>query len=179
VDLYLVRHGRALVDRTRPAHEWTLDPAYDDDVRALRGRLPTEARWFSSPEPKAFMTARLLTEDPIEVVADLREQERDTTDWIEDFEPVVARAFAEPDLPAYDGWVPLAQTRRRVVRAVAQIVDRPGDTDLVLVGHGTAWTLVVAALTGRPPDLAAWANLAMPDVIQCADPRGRDDMLGT
>jgi broad specificity phosphatase PhoE len=90
----------------------------------------------------------------------------------------VARAFAEPDLPAYDGWVPLAQTRRRVVRAVAEIVDRPGDADLVLVGHATAWTCLVAALTGCPPDLVAWANLAMPDVIQCGDPRGRGDMLG-
>jgi broad specificity phosphatase PhoE len=178
VDLYLVRHGRPLVDRSRPAHEWNLDPAYDDDVRALRRRLPSAARWFSSPEPKAFMTARLLTEEPIEVVADLREHERHTTDWIDDFEPVVARAFAEPDLPAYDGWVPLAQTRRRVVRAVAEIVDRPGDTDLVLVGHATAWTCLVAALTGCPPDLVAWANLAMPDVIQCGDPRGRGDMLG-
>ena len=38
-----------------------------------------------SSEPKALLTARLLTEEPIEVVADLREHERQTTDWIEDF----------------------------------------------------------------------------------------------
>jgi broad specificity phosphatase PhoE len=179
VDLYLVRHGRPLVDRSRPAHEWHLDPAYDDDVRALRGRLPITARWFSSAEPKALLTARLLTEEPIEVVADLREHQRETADWIEDFESVVARAFAEPDLPAYDGWEPLASTRRRVRHAVAEIVGRPGGSDLVLVGHGTAWTCLVADLTGRPPDLAAWADLAMPDVIPCGDPRGRGDMLST
>jgi broad specificity phosphatase PhoE len=177
MDLYLVRHGRPLVDLAHPAHEWNLDPAYDDDVRALRPRLPEGARWFSSSEPKAFMTARLLTEEPIEVVADLREHERDTTDWIEDFEPVVRRAFAEPDLPAYDGWEPLAQTRRRVVRAIREIVARPGDEDLILVGHATAWTCLVSALTGAPPDLDAWARLAMPDVIECGDPRGRGDML--
>jgi hypothetical protein len=39
------------------------------------------------------------------------------------------------------------------------------DDDVVLVGHGTAWTLVVADLTGQPPDLARWATLAMPDLI--------------
>jgi broad specificity phosphatase PhoE len=177
LNLYLVRHGRPQIDRSRPAQEWNLDPAYDDDVRALRSRLPSVARWFSSPEPKAFMTARLLTEEPIEVVADLREHERHTTDWMDDFTQVVRRAFAEPDVPAYDGWVPIAQTRRRVVRAVREIVARPGDDDLVLVGHGTAWTCLVSALTGTPPDLDAWARLGMPDVIQCGDPRGRGDML--
>ena len=94
--LFLVRHGRPLIDRSRPAHEWSLDPAYDDDVRALRSRLSGAAAWYSSPEPKAFMTARLLTEAPIEVVPDLREHERHSTDWIEDFEgggpPRVRRA---------------------------------------------------------------------------------------
>lgn len=43
------------------------------------------------------------------------------------------------------------------------LVAHPGD-DVVLVGHGTAWTVLVAALTGRPPDLDAWAALRMPDV---------------
>jgi broad specificity phosphatase PhoE len=178
VDLYLVRHGRPLVDHTRPPHEWHLDPAYDDDVRALRSRLPAVGRWFSSPEPKAFMTARLLTEEPIELVPDLREHERRTTDWIDDFDAAIARAFAQPDRPAYAGWEPLARTRRRVLRAVAEIVNRPGDTDLVLVGHGTSWTCVVAELAGRAPDVMTWLGLAMPDVVECANPRGRDDMLG-
>jgi broad specificity phosphatase PhoE len=40
--------------------------------------------------------------------------------------------------------------------------DHPGD--LVLVGHGTAWTVLVSELTGRAPDLDAWARLAMPDL---------------
>jgi broad specificity phosphatase PhoE len=75
--------------------------------------------------------------------------------------------------------VPLAQTRRRVVRTVREIVARPGNDDLVLVGHATAWTCLVSALTGDPPDLDAWAHLGMPDVIECGDPRGRGDMLGT
>jgi broad specificity phosphatase PhoE len=43
-----------------------------------------------------------------------------------------------------------------------------GDDDVVLVGHGTAWTVLVAELTGRPPDLARWESLAMPDLITVA-----------
>jgi broad specificity phosphatase PhoE len=165
VTLYLVRHGRPRIDRAAPAHEWPLDPAYDADVRALRPRLPRSARWFSSPEPKAFATARLLTDDPIEIVADIREQERRTADWVDDFEDVVRRAFASPDVPAYDGWEPLAETRRRVVRAVDAILRGHPEDDVVLVGHGTAWTLVRSQLTGQPPDLAWWSRLRMPDLV--------------
>lgn len=175
--LYLVRHGRPQIDRSRPAHEWNLDPAYDDDVRALRARLPETAVWYSSPEPKAFMTARLLTEEPIEIVPDLREHERHSTDWIDDFEDVVSRAFADPGQPAYDGWEPLSHCRDRVVRAASGILTTHRGTDVVLVGHGTAWTCLVAALRGAAPDLDLWASLAMPDVLQCREGWGPGDML--
>jgi broad specificity phosphatase PhoE len=175
--LYLVRHGRPLVDRTRPAHEWNLDPAYDDDVRALRIRLPLVARWYSSPEPKAFMTARLLTEEPIEVVADLREHERHSTDWVEDFDALVRRAFAEPEVAAYDGWEPLARCRDRVARAASDVLASHGGDDVVMVGHGTAWTCLLSVLRGTPPDLDLWAAMAMPDVLQCREGWDRGDML--
>jgi len=175
--LFLVRHGRPLVDRSRPAHEWSLDPGYDDDVRTLRSRLPVAAAWYSSPEPKAFLTARLLTEEPIEVVPDLREHERHSSAWIEDFETAVRRAHAEPDVPAYDGWEPLAQCHDRVVHAASGILATHRGTDVVLVGHGTAWTCLVSALHGLPPDLDRWARLGMPDVIQCQVPPRPGDML--
>jgi broad specificity phosphatase PhoE len=179
LSLFLVRHGRPRVDRGRPAHEWPLDPAYDHDVRRLRPRLPAGATWYSSPEPKAFMTTRLLTESPIEVVPDLREHERHTPDWIDDFEDVVRRAFEEPDLPAYDGWAPISETRTRVVGAVARILTLHPGGDVVMVGHGTAWTLVRSALEGGPPDLEWWSSLSMPDVVQCGPVVGRGDMLST
>ncbi|MCD4524803.1 histidine phosphatase family protein [Nocardioides sp. cx-173] len=165
--LHLVRHGRPLVDRTRPAAEWELDPAGFDDVWALResGRLPEDAAWFCSPEPKAVATAQLLTEGDVGIVEDLREQVRDSTDWLDDHDAVVRLAFAQPDRPAHPGWEPLATCRDRTLTAVRRILDVHAGEDVVLVGHGTAWTLVVAGLTGAPPDLVRWAALAMPDVL--------------
>ena len=165
--LHLVRHGRPAPRPGVPAHEWELDPAGFDDVWALResGRLPERAVWFCSPEPKATATAQLLTETRVGVVDALREHVRESTDWIEDFTGTVARAFAEPDVPAYDGWEPLAACRQRVVRAVRGILDVHRGEDVVLVGHGTAWTVLVSALTRRPPDLDRWRTLAMPDLI--------------
>lgn len=202
--LYLVRHGRPLIDRGVAAANWELDPAgYDDfetgrsvprcartraepssisrsgldprelgsrsSIWALResGRLPARgAAWYSSPEPKATQTAQLLTDQEVGVVDDLREHVRDTTDWIEPFEPVVGRAFERPDEPAHPGWEPLARCRTRVVRAVEGILSAHADQDVVLVGHGTAWTVLAAELSGREPDLGRWARLGMPDVIE-------------
>jgi broad specificity phosphatase PhoE len=173
--LYLVRHGRPLVDRSRPAHEWTLDPEAYDEVWALResGRLPERAAWFSSPEPKALATAELLTDGDVGVVEGLREQVRDGTEWIEDFDDVVRRAFAVPDAVAVPGWEPLAACRERVVRAVDGILAAYATDDVVLVGHGTAWTALAAALTGTQPDLDKWHALQMPDLITVEDLRSK------
>ena len=163
--LHLVRHGRPLLVEGVPAAQWDLDPASYDDVWALRasGRLPARAAWFSSPEPKAIQTAGLLTDGDVGVLPDLREHER-SGEWVDDFPAAVRRAFAEPDMPAVEGWEPLAACRDRVTRAVRRVLE-VYDDDVVLVGHGTAWTLVVADLTGEPPDLDRWQSLTMPDVI--------------
>jgi broad specificity phosphatase PhoE len=164
--LHLVRHGRPAMTPGVPAAAWDLDPTAYDDVWALRssGLLPARAAWFSSPEPKAVQTAQLLSDAEVGVLDDLREHER-TGEWVDDFAGAVRRAFAHPDVAALDGWEPLDACRERVVAAVRRVLDVHGSDDVVLVGHGTAWTLVVADLTGEPPDLERWAGLAMPDLL--------------
>ncbi|HET7358337.1 MAG TPA: histidine phosphatase family protein [Nocardioidaceae bacterium] len=167
--LYLVRHGRPRIQPDKPASSWPLDPDGLPGIDRLRssGLLPERARWFSSPEPKAQGTARRLTDSDIIVVDELREQERAVTPWFgdrADWEALVRRVFAEPDRSALPGWEPLSATRDRLLPAVRRILAECPDDPLVLVGHGTAWTVLVAELTGEPPDLGAWAGLAMPDL---------------
>ncbi|NYG58124.1 broad specificity phosphatase PhoE [Nocardioides daedukensis] len=165
--VFLVRHGLPLKEPDKTPAEWSLDPAGFDAIWALResGRLPARAAWFSSPEPKATETAQLLTDGQVGIVDELAEQRRETTDHITDFAATVRRAFAAPEEPAHQGWEPLADCRDRVVTAARRIVEVHDGEDVVLIGHGTAWTLVAAALTGEDPDLDRWASLAMPDVI--------------
>ncbi len=170
--LFLVRHGRPLVEPGVPPHAWQLDPAGLADVDALRtsGGLPPHATWFSSPETKARQTASRLTDRTVTVVDHLAEHRRGVH-WFgsaASFAAAVRCAFDRPDERAVPEWEPLSLTRARVVAAVrALTAEHPGD--LVLVGHGTAWTVLVAALTGRPPDLVAWERLAMPDVWVVGD----------
>ncbi len=173
--LYLVRHGRPEIDRAVPAHEWELDPAGYDDVWALRssGRLPTSGVWFSSPEPKALATAELLTDGEVGVVDGLREHVRQSTEWIEDFDDAVRRAFALPHAVAVPGWEPLDRCRDRVVSAAEGILTAHPDVAVVLVGHGTAWTLLAAAMTATEPDLGRWRALTMPDLLVLEPLRSR------
>ena len=126
--------------------------------------MPHRATWFSSPEPKALATAGLLTDGDVGVVEGLREHVRDSTEWIEDFEDAVRRAFAVPQAVAVPGWEPLVACRERVVRAVDGILAACAG-DVVLVGHGTAWTVLAAVLTRTEPDLDRWRSMAMPDVV--------------
>lgn len=165
--LYLVRHGRPILDPTNPASTWVLDPEHEHLVADLAARAPwpDDAVWFTSPEPKAARTAFLLTGRDVPVVKDLREHDRSGTGWVPDFADVVREAFATPYTRVRPGWEPISRTRSRVVDAVRQIVKEHPGRDVVLIGHGTAWTLLAAELTGTEPDLERWRTLAMPDVI--------------
>ena len=129
--LFLVRHGRPLVDRSRPAHEWELDPAAYDDIWALRTsrRLPRHATWFSSPERKALATAELLTDGEIGVVDGLREHQRDSSEWIDDFDDAVRRAFAVPAAAAVPGWEPIVGVPRPRRPRDATAFSRPAGDD--------------------------------------------------
>lgn len=164
--LHLVRHGLPVIDPARPAAEWELDPSGFDDVWALResGRLPRRAAWFCSPEPKAQQTAQLLTDADVGIIEELREHQRGPG-WFDDFHERVGEAFARPAVAAAPGWEPISELAARLVPAVRRILDVHGVDDVVLVGHGTAWTLLVAALSGGEPDLQRWRSLSMPDLI--------------
>jgi broad specificity phosphatase PhoE len=165
--VYLVRHGRPRIDHNVPASGWDLDGSAHGEVIALResGKLPAEALWFTSPEPKARQTAALLTDRPVEVVDGLAEQLRLNSGEIEDVSAVRRRAFAHPERSVHPGWEPLNATRVRVRRAVRDLLDDHPVEDVVLVGHGTAFALVASELTGGAPD-PSWPDaLAMPDVV--------------
>ncbi|MEJ5913376.1 histidine phosphatase family protein [Pseudokineococcus sp. 1T1Z-3] len=165
--LHLVRHGRPLVDPSREPSTWGLDPEHVDGLAALRGSgvLPMGARWVSSDEPKARESAEMLTDGPVALDAALREQAR-PAGWLEDYALRIHRSLVHQETSAAPGWETAASTCARVAAAVRDHRERAaadGVRDLVLVGHGTAWTLLVADLTGRPVDLAAWERLQLPD----------------
>lgn len=167
--LFLVRHAEPDVNPTRDATTWDLLPGAEVQLKQIAEQLPPDARYFCSPEPKATTTARLLTPEPVEVVADLREHERGR-DWLEDYQGTVIRSLLRPIQSAHPGWDTAFRTQQRVVEAVRRLLDRLPDKPLVLVGHGIAWTLLVAEFTDSDPDPELWASLGMPDLITVEPP---------
>jgi broad specificity phosphatase PhoE len=165
--LHLVRHGPPVIEPGKPASSWLLDPAASPDLRRLRTFMAANTAavsWHSSDEPKAVATASALTDDEVEVVPMLREAVR--ADWFtrqDQFQAAALAAFARPAYAAHPGWEPFDQTRARI-RAAADEILRRSRTDVVLVGHGSAWTLLVSDLLGQPPDLEAWRRLGQPDL---------------
>ena len=161
--LHLVRHGRPAIDPQAPASTWELDPAGLADVDRLRSArvLPTaDAVWFTSTERKAVQSAERLGAVTPRALDELCEAHR-PADWTdrEVFVDAVVRSLRRPGIQARPGWETSADVRVRTLGALRGVVAPEAEaqraSDVVLVGHGTAWTVRVAALTHRPPDVDA------------------------
>jgi len=153
-----------MVDPTVGAHLWHLTADPGVATLAAARVLPKRALWFTSPEPKAVETAALLGAREARVVPDLREADRGAT-WIADqqeFRATVMRYLAD-GVVAADSWEPRDAVTRRLAAATRFIRSQAGRKDVVLVGHGTAFTLLVSALTEKLPDPDAWIGLSLPD----------------
>src|SRR4051812_43434758 len=125
VMLHLVRHARSAQTPALPSWEWplTADARTGADRLRAAGVLPRDALWVSSTEPKAVATAAMLTADEVRLDDALREAERDPV-WLDggDFERLVLRSFAEPDVSVRQGWEPLTRTLVRVLAAAERAV---------------------------------------------------------
>ena len=164
--LHLVRHGRPL-SGSGPRSEWPLDPANTNAVVRLRESdvIPKTAPWYSSPERRAVETAELLTDAEIDVDEALREQDR-PDGWWDDFAYTVERGLRVPDEPTATGWETSDSVADRLMSFLSRL---PAERAVVLVGHGTAWIILVAVLTGAQPDLTAWRAMRFPDHCALTD----------
>lgn len=173
VTLHLVRHALSAQSSERPSSEWRLAPTAGEGARRLgaSGVLPDNAFWVSSSEPKAAATAHLLVAGDVRLDDGLREARRDPT-WLErdELHRLVLLSFAHPHESVRAGWEPLGATQARALASARRAVHEAGGRDVVLVGHGTALTMLVSGLTGAAPAVDAWQSMRMPDHCALAWP---------
>ncbi|WP_293899146.1 histidine phosphatase family protein [Phenylobacterium sp.] len=164
--LILVRHGRPLIDRDKPATTWPLCPDGVAAVAALAGRLAAYAPTaiVASPEPKALETAELIAKAlglTVEVDAGLHEHKRPALSFgtEEAFRKTIAQVFANPATPVAGG----ESAHEACVRLAAALAQHPG-RPLIAVTHGTVLSLYVAERLGLDAhDL--WRSLHTPDAF--------------
>lgn len=163
--LRYVSHAQVVQDPAVPVPRWGLSPEGRRRVEVLADQpwLATVGRILSSDETKAVETATILA-DRLGLTVDIRpatgETDRSATGWVphQRHEELAARYFAEPEVSA-DGWERAADSQRRVVEALADVIREPSEPpadptrpDVVVVGHGGVGTLLWCHLSGAAID---------------------------
>lgn len=176
--LILVKHSLPAIDPSLPARQWRLS---DDGRRrcagladALRAHLP--AVLFSSEEPKAEETARLLAEawgQGCRVVPGLHEHRREKAGWLDGpaFEEAVKGFFNSPEQLVF-GEETAIQAKLRFGGALAKILAENAGQNVVVVAHGTVIALYAAAVAGVN-GYALWRRLGLPSFVVFEQPGGQ------
>lgn len=158
-----VRHAMPEVTRGLARSLWPLSEAAREDCVLLAHALPAglAASVLTSEEKKARDTATIIgLRRGLKVEVDPRLGEVDRPEiWDEDYRAVAERYLATGSEP---GWEPQESAARRMGEAVAERLERGGEGDVVVVSHGLAIALYLAAMVDVDV-VSFWRQLAFPD----------------
>ncbi len=155
--LYLIRHARSQMMGDE-IERWPLS----EEGKRETGVLARQNFWreieliFSSPEPKALLTAKPSAHRwgiPLEVVNCLHELHRPRL--VQDYDMTVARLFAEPET-VIAGMEPATQAAERITHCLKELVASHPEQTLAVVSHGLILTLFLAQLENRRPTVSEW-----------------------
>ena len=168
--LVLVKHSMPEIETDKPASSWKLGDlgrGRAESLAAGLGEFSPSVIW-SSREPKAIETAEIVAGElgiPVEIADGLEEHHRDNVPFLsskEEFEEAVERFFLSPDELVL-GTETANQARDRFATAIDEVIDA-GQTDSVVVTHGTVMSLYVASVAGVQR-MAFWRRLGLPSYV--------------
>ncbi len=180
--LVLVKHSMPEIEPDKPASAWKLGEIGRRRSVSLASRLREfcPAVIYSSKEPKAVETAETVAGEhgiPFEVVDGLEEHHRDNVPFLsskEEFEEAVERSFRCPDRLVL-GTEMAVQASNRFAAAIEKVIDA-GQTDSVVVTHGTVITLYVASVAGVQM-MDFWRRLGLPSYVVLTVPDMRIESI--
>ena len=179
--LILVKHAMPQVDVETPAHEWRLHPEGVAAASTLAERLvraryvPT--RIVASLEPKATETGSLIAERlhlPFATAEGLHEHDRRATGFLarEKFVARMRDLFAQPDSVVFGSESASAALTRFTAAVDRVISEETGDSDVVIVAHGTVISLFVGRRAAVDPT-NLWTTLGLPSYVALELPSHR------
>ena len=168
--LVLVRHSKPEIEPDKPASAWKLDEVGRRRSELLAARLrdfsPT-AIW-SSMEPKAVETAEIVAGAfgvPVRTAEGLEEHHRDGVPYFptqDEFEAAVEQLYEKPDQLVL-GTETAEQALGRFSATIDKVIEA-GQTDNVVVTHGTVMTLYAAGVARVEPT-GLWRRLGTPSFV--------------
>jgi 2,3-bisphosphoglycerate-dependent phosphoglycerate mutase len=159
--LLLVRHARPLVDEGAPPAAWTLSAPGKRAAQRIAPLIPASAVLVSSPEPKAYDTLVLASGEPVTRDARLGEVRRPRQP-VDGRHEALRLRYVSGDPPL--GWEP----PQEVVARIDSVIDEHtvAGKQLVLAGHGMAFTTWLFAHGYTRDPAAFWSSLRFPDVLR-------------
>ena len=168
--LVLVRHSNPEIEPDQPASEWRLNEVGRRRAELLADRLrgfSPDVVW-SSREPKAVETAEIVAAAfgvPVRTADGLEEHHRIGVPYFptrDEFESAVEQLFCSPDRLVL-GTETAEQALSRFTAAIDDVIDA-GQTDTVVVTHGTVMALYAASVAGVRP-MCFWRRLGLPSFV--------------
>jgi len=173
--LILVKHAMPALEPGVPSRDWHLSDLGRERCIPLATHLAayTPTIIAASAEPKATETGQIIAARlaaPVEVVADLHENDRTGLGWLDsdELEATIARFFAEPDRRII-GTETADEAHARFASAVADVCARHPHGNIIIVAHGTVITLFVARHARQEP-LPFWKRLGLPSFVALSLP---------
>jgi broad specificity phosphatase PhoE len=143
--IILVRHAMSAVDPRVDSRDWGITPAAGEQCLELARCLPAATAIWTSKERKAIETARVLAAElgaPVRIDERFGEVLRPGV-WDRDYRAVASEYLAGA---RFEGWELAQDVRERFAAGIAAAAPAGGGTgDIVVVDHGLALTLFLAA----------------------------------
>lgn len=155
--IYFLAHPEVVIDPAVPVPSWPLSPL----GRARLERFCERAAWLreltrlvSSTETKAHDGARIVQDRyalPLHQDAGLNEIDRSSTGYVPKAEHLALskEAFANPER-SVRGWERPVDAQKRIVAAVARLVQSYPEDNILISSHGGVGTLLLCSLLGEP-----------------------------
>lgn len=168
--LLLLRHSLPEIDPTISADQWHLSEEGQIRAHSITHQVATylTEHIFSSPEPKALETGRILADQlglSLESVASLHEHCRRNVSFKHQsqFESDISLFYNEPSCLVF-GEETADQAYLRFSRAVTNLVKEFSHQTALIVSHGTVISLYLARTCNLEP-FNFWKHLGLPSLV--------------
>jgi len=154
--VYFITHPEVEINPRVPVPEWGLSELGEQRMRSFRCNwMARLGAVYASSEKKARMSAMILAETAgfsrkaVRTCPDLGENIRTATGYLppEEFEMTASLFFKHPK-EEIRGWESASHAQKRIINAVAGVLERKIVGDVAICSHGAVGALLLCHLKG-------------------------------